>query len=497
AEFRATFEGAGVGKAQADPATGRLIRVNPKLCELLRYSADELLGMAIRDLTHPDDRAAGDAQFRSLVLGEVGQYAVEKRYLRKGGEVVWVRVTATVVRGSDGRPARASAIIEDVTARIHAEAALKDADRKKDDFIALLAHELRNPLAPIRNGLQVIRLASDTASRERAQAMMDRQLTHMVRMIDDLLDVSRIGRSKMVLRRTRVALKDVVNSAVETARPVIDEAGHELHLSLPPEPVFLDADLTRLSQVVSNLLTNSAKYTERGGRVWLTAEPRDGSVAVTVRDTGIGIPAEALPNIFDMFSQVDRPTERNAGGLGIGLALVKGLVEMHGGTVVAASRGEGRGSEFTVTLPRLALESETVEYSTVGKTADPGVRRRVLVVDDNPDGAESLAMMLSLLGGEVATARDGQESLEQAERFRPEVILMDIGMPRMNGLEATRCIRAKEWGREVTIIALTGWGQDADRKRSREAGCDGHLVKPVELNALQQLLGDLRPARPE
>ncbi|VTT96878.1 pas sensor signal transduction histidine kinase : PAS domain S-box protein OS=Massilia sp. LC238 GN=FG94_04812 PE=4 SV=1: PAS_3: PAS_4: PAS_4: PAS_9: HisKA: HATPase_c: Response_reg [Gemmataceae bacterium] len=491
AEFRETFERAGVGKAQADPRTGRLVRVNPKLCEFLGYTADELLGMTIRDLTHPDDREAGDARFRSLVEGAVDQYAVEKRYLRKGGEPVWVRVTATVVRTPDGRPVRASAIIEDVTARTQAEAALKDADRKKDDFIALLAHELRNPLAPIRNGLQVLRLAEAKPIRDRAQEMMDRQLTHMVRLIDDLLDVSRITRNKMDLRREPVPLADVVNSAVEAARPAIDGAGHELTVSLPARPVVLDADPTRLSQVFSNLLGNSAKYTPRGGRIWLSAERTPTGVAVTVRDTGIGIPAAALPTIFDMFSQVDRSIERSTGGLGIGLALVKGLVEMHGGTVAAGSDGEGRGTAFVVTLPvpRDAPDPPP-PADRGGPRSGPG--RRILVVDDSRDGAESLAEMLRLLGNEVRTAGDGIEAVAAAERFAPDVILMDVGMPRMNGLDATRRIREQPWGRAACIIALTGWGQENDRLRSRDAGCDGHLVKPVAVADLQALLAELR-----
>jgi PAS domain S-box-containing protein len=368
---------------------------------------------------------------------------------------------------------------------------LREADRKKDDFIALLAHELRNPLAPIRNGLQVLRLSRGEAEvAAKAQSMMDRQLSHMVRLIDDLLDISRINRNKMELRRTRVPLADVVASAIETARPLIDEAGHELSVSLPGRPVFLDADLTRLAQVFSNLLTNSAKYTEHGGHIRLTAERRGGEVIVSMQDTGIGIPRGALENIFDMFSQVDRSIERSTGGLGIGLALVKGLVEMHGGQVKAESEGEGKGSTFTVILPAAADRTAPALPTTVTSQAAAG--RRILVVDDNWDGADSLATMLKLLGNEVRTANDGVAAVEVAGQFRPEVILMDVGMPRLNGLEATRRIRAQTWGRNMTIIALTGWGQENDRERSREAGCDGHLVKPVNLPDLDKLLVDLR-----
>ena len=370
---------------------------------------------------------------------------------------------------------------------------LREADRRKDEFIALLAHELRNPLAPLRNGLQVMRLAGgDQNAIAQARDMMDRQLGHMVRLIDDLLDVSRISQNKMELRRTRLVLTDVVNSAVETVRPAIEAAGHELTLSLPPQPVLLDADLTRLAQVFSNLLANSAKYTERGGRIWLAAEVRGANVVVTVRDTGIGIPPESLPRIFDMFSQVDRSIERSSGGLGIGLALVKGLVQMHDGTVTAASEGQGNGSTFTVNLPALGRQTEPLAASPPDEgQAAAGPRRRILVVDDNRDAAMSMAMMLTLMGNDVRTAHDGVEAVESAERFRPQVILMDVGMPRLNGLDATRRIREQPWGKGMTIIALTGWGQDADRVQSKDAGCDGHLVKPVNAPDLEKLLTEL------
>jgi len=382
----------------------------------------------------------------------------------------------------------ASVAIEN--ARLYEE--MREHDRRKDEFLALLAHELRNPLAPIRNGLQVIRLASQDASAvAKARAMMDRQLGHMVRLIDDLLDVSRISRNKMELRRSRVLLADIVSSAVETARPAIEEARHELTVSLPTDPVFLDADLTRLAQVFSNLLTNSAKYTPRGGHILLSAELRGKEVFAWVRDDGIGIPTESLRSIFDMFSQVDRSIERSTGGLGIGLALVKGLVEMHGGTITAESQGSGRGSTFTIRLPVLEEGGE----ATAPPVAEDGSqvmssRRRILVVDDNRDSASSMAMMLKLTGNEVRIAHDGIEALEVAEAFRPQVILMDVGMPRLNGYEAVRRIRERPWGPTAIIIALTGWGQESDKLLSRDAGCNGHLVKPVSLPDLEKLLTD-------
>ncbi len=404
------------------------------------------------------------------------------------------------VFNAEGHVEAIAGTTRDVTERRRMADELRESDRKKDDFLAVLAHELRNPLAPLRNGLQVLRLAgNDMLAVSRARSMMERQLAHMVRLIDDLLDISRISRNKLELRRSRVLLSDIIETAVETARPQIEEAGHSLSVSLPAIPVFLNADLTRLAQVFSNLLTNSAKYTPAGGTIELNAvcTTREGlvqDVIVEVRDNGIGIPAASQSSIFDMFSQVEQPPgSARSGGLGIGLALVKGLVEMHGGSVGCDSAGPGMGSTFSVRLP-----VEEIPAGATGSSAGDGrpalSKRRILVVDDNRDGAESLAMMLRLLENEVHTAHDGLQAVQQAEQLLPELILMDIGMPVMNGLDATRRIRQQPWGAGILIIALTGWGQDVDRLRSREAGCDSHLVKPVDLTELQQLIEDLAPA---
>ncbi len=426
-------------------------------------------------------------------------FRTETNYFVSSGAERIVDLVLAPVTDETGRVLFVAATGSDITDRRQLEDSLRAADRKKDDFIALLAHELRNPLAPIRNGLQVLRLAgANREASERVQAMMDRQLSHMVRLIDDLLDVSRINRNKMELRRSRVALVDVVSSAVETARPLIDEKGHELVLALPPGPVYLDADLTRLAQVFSNLLTNSAKYTPRGGRIWLAVEARGAEVEVAVRDTGIGIPVESLASIFDMFAQLDRPLERATDGLGIGLALVKGLTEMHGGSVKAHSGGPGQGSTFTVNLPILPALAEATDPAATSRGPEAaGPRRRILVVDDNRDGAETLAMMLRLLNNEVRTAHDGIEAVEEADAFRPHVILMDLGMPRLNGYDATRRIRERPWGRSMTILALTGWGQEGDRARSQAAGCDAHLVKPVNMAELERLLAGVGPPAAE
>ena len=470
---------------------------------LFGYTAAEAVGRPITLIIPPERLDEEREILGRLARGERIEHYETVR-MAKDGRRLDISLTISPIRDPEGRIIGASKIARDVTERKReqealqaAMEALKDADRRKDEFLALLAHELRNPLAPLRNGLQVMRLAPDDANLiARSRDMMDRQLSHMVRLIDDLLDISRISRNKMELRRSQVLLADVIRSAVEIARPALEMAGHELKVSLPPEPVLLDADLTRLAQVFGNLLNNSAKYTEKGGRIWLTAEREGGQVAVAVRDTGIGIPAAALPRIFDMFSQVDRSIERSAGGLGIGLALVKGLVEMHGGTVEAASPGEGRGSTFTVRLPVLKDRAEPPSGMPAEGWPEPsGSKRRILVVDDNQDAAASMAMMLQLMGNEVRAAHDGVEAVEIAGQFRPQVVLMDIGMPHLNGYEATRRIREHPWGRQMIVIALTGWGQEVDRARTKEAGCDGHLVKPVDPQDLEKLLIDLQGSK--
>jgi PAS domain S-box-containing protein len=467
---------------------------------LFGYRAEEAVGRPITLIIPPGRLDEEREILARLARGERIEHYETVR-VAKDGRPLDISLTVSPIRDAEGRIIGASKVARDVTERKRAEEALrgavealKEADRRKDEFLALLAHELRNPLAPLRNGLQIMRLASgDAHAVAKARAMMDRQLSHMVRLIDDLLDISRISSNKMELRRSRVLLADVVSSAVETARPALEAAGHELTVSLPPEPVHLDADLTRLAQVFGNLLNNSAKYTERGGHIWLTATREDGQVSVAVRDTGIGIPAFALPNIFDMFSQVDRSIERSTGGLGIGLALVKGLVEMHGGAVEAASPGPGKGSTFTVSLPVLEGRAEPAPGPPAeGRPDSAGSKRRILVVDDDRDSAVSMAMMLQLLGYEVRSAHDGVEAVELAEQFCPQVVLMDIGMPRLNGYEATRRIREKPWGHDTAVIALTGWGQEVDRAKSKEAGCDGHLVKPVNLPDLEKLLIELQ-----
>ena len=366
----------------------------------------------------------------------------------------------------------------------------RDEDRRKDEFLATLAHELRNPLAPLQNGLQLLRLAgNDSATLENARSMMDRQLQQMKRLVDDLLDVSRISRNKLELRMEVTELAGIVASAIETSRPLLHAAGQELTVSLPETPVFVNADPVRISQVLSNLLNNAAKYSERGGQIQLAAKLDSDDVVVSICDSGIGIPPEELPNIFDIFVQVDRSLERSQGGLGVGLTLVQQLVRMHNGSVEARSGGLGKGSEFIVRLP--VAHRKEVESLVTPKTADQvrsHGRLRVLVVDDNHDSAESLSMMIELLGHHVASAHDGLEAIELTKTFTPDVVFLDLGMPRLNGYDAARLIRQQPECADLKLVALTGWGQEEDRRRSHQAGFDEHLVKPIDFEALEKLL---------
>jgi PAS domain S-box-containing protein len=379
---------------------------------------------------------------------------------------------------------RAGIAIEN--ARLYAAA--RDADRHKDEFLAVLAHELRNPLAPIRTALQLIRMPPDDAERrERACEMMDRQVLHMVRLVDDLLDVSRITRGKIELRKGREDLAAVVHRAVETSRPMIEAAGHRLSVSLPREPIFVEADATRLAQVFSNLLNNAAKYTPQAGTVSIGAEQENGSAVVRVRDSGQGIPADMLTRIFEMFSQVDRSVEKAHGGLGIGLTLAKRLVELHHGVIEATSEGPGTGSEFVVRLP--ASSASVAEAAPTGPPSSAAVAtaRRILVVDDNHDAANGLAEVLRLHGHQVRTAHNGPDALRLAMTFRPHAVLLDLGMPNMSGYDTAQLLRAR-LGTGVMIVATTGWGQEEHRQRSQRSGFDFHLVKPIDPDAVRELL---------
>ena len=387
---------------------------------------------------------------------------------------------------------RANAALQgEVTVRSRAEDALRQADRHKDEFLAMLAHELRNPLAPIRNAVHLMRMKLlQDPQMCLARDVIERQLSQLTRLVDDLLDVSRITRGKINLTRQPLKVSELIARAVETVEPIIQGRSQVLTVELPEQPPVVDGDCMRLTQAIANVLGNAAKYTDTGGSIVLQVCARARDVEIRVRDTGIGIPAEVLPKIFDLFTQLDQRMERPQSGLGIGLALVRRLVEMHGGSVSAHSEGPGRGSEFVICLPLMTpagLPAVGDQVTAECQAARPQ-HRRILVADDNLDALESLAALLALNGHEVHRAQDGAGALQAAVRQRPEVIFLDIGMPQMDGYEVARRIRAHKWGKEMLLIAVTGWGQESDRQRSFAAGFDFHLVKPVDLEKLNQLL---------
>jgi two-component system CheB/CheR fusion protein len=449
----------------------------------------------------PDDRAAIVAAVAQALRGNQ-PYEIEHRITRADGAGRVVQQWATVERGPDGRPLRMVGTCQDVTERRQIEEALREADRRKDEFLAVLSHELRNPLAPIRNGLAVLRQRGDQdPTVGRVLTLMERQVAHAVRLIDDLLDVSRVTHGKIELRKEPVVLADIVARALEEARPAgLEERSHRVEVAVAPEPLLLHADPVRVQQILTNLLTNAAKYTPPGGRISLRVTREGGEAVIRVRDDGIGIRPEMLRRIFEMFTQADRVAGRLSEGLGLGLPLVKSLAELHGGTVEAHSDGPGKGSEFVVRLP-LTVDGGrwTVDG---GKRPSPSIvyrppsTHRILVVDDNRDAVESLAMLLRLDGHEVRVAHDGPRALEAAAAFAPQVVLLDIGMPGMSGYEVARRLRADGGPACPLLVAMTGYGQDEDRRRSREAGFDHHLVKPVEFEVVLALLAREAGHRP-
>lgn len=377
--------------------------------------------------------------------------------------------------------------------------ALKEADRRKDEFLATLAHELRNPLAPIRNGLRILRMNADEKTSDGNRdmmGMMDRQLTHLVRLIDDLLDVSRVSEGKIDLRREDIRVADALEAAVEASRPLIEEGRHSLSVDMPAGDLWLNADITRVSQIVSNLLNNAAKYTPPGGRIVLSVRPRGEMLSITVADNGLGIPADMLPRVFDLFTQVDHNLDRSQGGLGIGLALVRRLVTMHGGTIRAESEGQGLGSAFTVELPLIEAPCATapVAVAPVAGAGSPAAALDILVVDDNVPSAQTMGWMLEMIGHRPVLAHDGLEAIEVAKNMQPDVILLDIGMPGMSGYDVCRELRKDPAFKDALFVAQTGWGQERDRQQAFEAGFHHHLVKPVSFEKFTALLADVRPA---
>jgi PAS domain S-box-containing protein len=440
---------------------------------------------------HPGDRDRVAAAIAEVLDGRRNDYQIEYRLQRSDGATRWVVARGQLHRDAHGKPKQFPGVVIDITERKRAEQGLLDADQRKNEFLAMLAHELRNPLAPIRNGVRILEQEIDPIRLPPIVAMMHRQVDHMTRLIEDLLDVSRVSQGKIDLRRERIDLIEVLHQAIDANRAAIERHKHELTLTLPGRPVYLQADATRLAQLLGNLLNNACKFTGRGGRIQVIVQPQGAETLVRVRDSGIGLSAEQLPRVFDLFAQADTSLQRPESGLGIGLTLVKRLVEMHGGSVRVASEGLGHGAEFTVRLP-VAPDDGPADRKP--DAAQPITPRRVLIVDDNRDAAETLAMLLQMDGHGVRVTVTGEEALKVIdEGFEPDFVLLDIGLPGMNGYEVARQIRVSYPKSRTRLIALTGWGQADDRTRSFDAGFDAHLVKPADRGALAKLLADASP----
>ena len=463
------------------------------------YPEPDIVGQHFSCFFTPEDVASGQPQKELKTAADTGRASDDRWLVRKDGARLWCNGVTTALRDEEGRLRGFAKVLRDRTEWKRLEDALHQRAeqlaqeaRQKDEFLAVLAHELRNPLAPVRNALQVIRLGShDPALVEQMRAMAERQVGYMTRLVDDLLDLSRISRGLIRLVKEPLDVAQPVQQAVEGVQPLVRERGLTLSVSLPPQPVHVEADPTRLQQVVGNLLSNAARYTDPGGHVLLTARQEGSDLVLRVKDTGIGIAPEMLPRIFDLFVQAERRLDRSHGGLGIGLTLVRRLVDLHGGSVTAHSEGPGRGSEFVVRLPALTAEQQREllrQPPEAQRPAAPAAPRRILVVDDNVDAAESLAVMLRLEGHEVRVACDGPAALAAAQAEAPEMVVLDLGMPGMDGFEVARRLRSQPGVDGVLLVALTGWAQEEDRRRCYEAGFDGHLPKPLEWDALRQFL---------
>ena len=463
---------------------GTILSWNAGAEQMFGYPASEAVGSHVR-LIVPAGRRDEEADILTRVSRGERVLPFETERVAKNGTVLDVSVTLSPIRGDSGAIIGASSIARDIGARKALEGSLRDADRRKDDFLAVLAHELRNPLAPVRSSVALLKLGASTTSVGPVADVIDRQTRHMARLLDDLLDVSRITRGRLELRRERVGLHEVIDAALETTRPMFDTAGQSVAVTLPTPPVILDGDPVRLAQVFANILSNASKYSDRGARVAVEATAVPGEVVVRVIDQGIGIDPPMLRRVFEMFSQASQTVNRAQGGLGIGLALVRGLVDLHGGQVTAESAGPGRGSCFTVTLP---VTERPLDTEVAGPAAFIAGTGRVLVVDDNRDGADSLALVLRAHGYTVRTAYTGEEALAIAGGFQPGAILLDLGMPGLDGYATARRLRAAPASPSPFLVAVTGWGQDRDRRLTTEAGFDAHLVKPVDVDDLTALL---------
>ena len=516
--------------------SGRIVAWNAGAERITGYRRDEIVGSHFSRLYTSEGLERGWPEHELREALRTGRVEDQGWRVRKDGSQYWAHVVMTAVHDTAGNVRGIAKIVRDLSeqraaedhlrhaqteleARVEQRTAelahvnstllsevaerhrleqelrrtvsqLRDADRAKNEFLAVLAHELRNPLAPIRNGIEFLKLrGTQDEQTRRAQEIVERQIDQMTRLIEDLLDISRVTRNALTLRRDRVDMAAVVRDATDAARPLIEANAHQLTVQLPETRIFADVDGARLSQVLANLLNNAAKFTPRGGLISLTLESNGNEVIARVRDNGIGIPADTLPRVFDLFTQGSRGIHAQS-GLGIGLTLSKRLIDLHGGTLEAHSAGEGRGSEFVVRVPVQGIQSTDADtdHQKLAQKIEPLPPRRILIVDDNRDSVESLRMVLTMLGSHIKVGYDGVDAVTLAHEFRPDIALIDLGMPRMNGYEAARRIRLQPWGRAIKLVAMTGWGQEEDRRRAREAGFDLHMTKPVDPIALRELL---------
>jgi len=510
AKFQAFFEQGALFAGIMD-VDGTILEANRLSWEACGYTRDQIIGKPFWEgpWWAPVPQLVAQIRTASIHAAAGETFRAEMPYVVADGSQRVADVTIQPIRDDSGRVLFLAPTGVDITDRKRAEAEraeleeslrrlateLSEADRRKNEFLAMLAHELRNPLAPISNAARTLRLGGgDTEALRSASVMLERQVGQMARLVEDLLDMSRITRGKIELRKEHVELAPIIDQAVETVRSLQTSLGHDLTVTLPPHPIYLDADPTRLAQIVGNLLNNACKFTDEGGHISLTVAQDGDHAVIRVKDTGIGIAVEDLPRLFEMFAQVDTSLERSRGGLGIGLTLVKTLVEMHGGTVEVDSEGPGHGSEFAIRLPVLSGTPVLLSQPAV-VGALPAEGRRILIVDDSEDSAESLALLLQLDGHETHKAHDGAAAIEAVARLRPDVVLLDIGLPGLNGYEVCSRIRKEPWGKELRLVALTGWGQEEDRQRSRDAGFDAHLVKPVDHDVLLKLIASLPAGR--
>ncbi|MES2524983.1 MAG: ATP-binding protein [Gemmatimonadota bacterium] len=469
---------------------GQVLFTNASLATMLRIGRSQMLGESLARYVAPADRPTLDAMMTDALASSVHR---DITLMREDGSVLPVHISMSALELSD-MPGVCAIVIDLTERRRHeemsrAQALLKEADRRKDEFLATLAHELRNPLAPVRNAVQLLRML-DPAHPDvrRAYDIIDRQVSQMSRLVDDLLDLSRITRGQIVLQRRQVDLATVLRAALETSDPAISAGHHTVSVALPDTPVMLNGDVTRLAQVFSNLLNNAAKYTDNGGRIEVSAVQRGGFVEVCVKDNGIGIASDVLPQVFDMFTQAGPTSTRSRSGLGIGLALVKRLLDLHGGTVVARSEGIGHGSEFLVTLPAITNITPRAHVPRAEQHVPVAQALRVMVVDDNEDSAITLGLLLERYGCVTRVLHDGLTAIREGSTFLPDVILLDLGMPEVDGFETCRRLREESWGARATVVALTGWGQAEDRRRTKAGGFDHHMVKPVQSNVLMGVL---------